>query len=196
MGSIKNKRNHRNSHRHTFKRRRNAEKYPTKACTHVEESGRVDGSRIINLEKLQEYINTLTVHAAECSGDILLTGEKRDGLASIILTRCTQCDHSIQLQTSRKVNGPKGYSRWECNLAAVWGQMSTGGGHSKLQETMGVLGVPVMHARHFINTERDIGESWQKQLEEVMAEAGKEEKRLAEERGRLPPRSPSHHCHS
>ena len=46
------------------------------------------------------------------------------------------------------------------NLAAVWGQMSTGGGHSKLQETMCVLGVPVMSARHFINTEREIGESW------------------------------------
>ena len=59
--------------------------------------------------------------------------------------------------------------------------MSTGGGHSKLQETMGVLGVPVMSARHFINTERDIGELWRKQLE-VMAEAGKK-KCLAEERG-------------
>ncbi len=84
---------------------------------------------------------------------------------------------------SRTVKGPRGYCRWECNLAAVWGQMSTGGGHSKLQETMGVLGVPVKSARHFINTERDIGEWWRKQLEGVMAEAGKEEKRLAEERG-------------
>ena len=128
MGSIKNKRYHRNSHRHTFRRRWHVEKYQEKACTHVEESGRLDGSRIINLEKLQEYINTLTVHAAECGGAIILSGEKRDGLASIVLTRCTQCDHSIQLQTSCKVNGPKGYSRWECNLAVVWGQMSTGGG--------------------------------------------------------------------
>ena len=32
----------------------------------------------------------------------------------------------------------------KCNLAAVWGQMSTGGGHTQLQETMSVLGVPVM----------------------------------------------------
>lgn len=136
-------------------------------------------SRIINLEKLQEYINTLTVHAAQCGGNILLTGEKRDALASIISTRCSQCDHSILLETSRKVKGPQSYRRWECNLAAVWGQMSTGGGHSKLQETIGVLGVPVMSARHFINTERNIGEWWRKQLEEVMAEAGKEEKHLA-----------------
>ena len=163
MGSNKNKRNHRNSHRHIFKRRCHAKKHQKRVCTHVEESGKVNGSRIINLEKLQEYINTLTVHAAQCGGNILLTGEKRDALASIISTRYSQCDHSILLETSRKVKGPRGYRRWECNLAAVWGQMSTGGGHSKLQETMGVLGVPVMSARHFINTERDIGEWWRKQ---------------------------------
>ena len=183
MGSNKNKRNHYNNHRHTFKRRWHAKKYQKRACMHAKASGKIDGSRIINIEKLQEYISSLTVHAAKCSGDLLLVGEKRDGLASILSTRCTQCDHSIVLQTSRKVRGPRGYCRWECNLAAVWGQMSTGGGHSKLQETMGVLGVPVMHARHFINTERDIGEWWQKELQEVMAEAGKEEKRLAKERG-------------
>ena len=142
----------------------------------------IAGSRIINLEWLQEYINTLTVHASQCDGDIILAGEKRDGLASIISTKCSHCGHSILLETSHKVKGPRGYRRWECNLAAVWGQMSTGGGHSKLQETMGLLGVPVMSPRQFINTERDIGEWWRMQLEEVMAEAGKEEKRLAEER--------------
>ena len=32
-------------------------------------------------------------------------------------------------------------AQWKSNLAAVWGQMTTGGGHSKLQKTMGVLGV-------------------------------------------------------
>lgn len=47
--------------------------------------------------------------------------------------------------------------RWECNLAAVWGQMSTGGGHSQLQETMSVLGVPVMSKASFISIEKDIG---------------------------------------
>jgi len=37
----------------------------------------------------------------------------------------------------------------------------------------------------FINTERDIGEWWRKQLQEVMVVAGKEEKQLAEKRGDL-----------
>ena len=97
--------------------------------------------------------------------DILLAGEKQNGLASIILTRCSKCSYTITLETSHKVKGPRGYHWWECNLAAVWGQMSTGGGHSKLCETMGVLGVPVMSARHFISTERDIGEWWRSQLQ-------------------------------
>ena len=50
----------------------------------------------------------------------------------------------IHFATSKKVKGPRGVSRWECNLAAVWGQMTTGGGHTSLSNTMSVLGVPVM----------------------------------------------------
>ena len=65
----------------------------------------------------------------------------------------------------------------------MWGEMSTGGGHSHLQETMGVLGVPVMTLNSFISTERDIGEAWRLKLQDSMAEAGKEEKQLAIERG-------------
>ncbi len=59
--------------------------------------------------------------------------------------------------------------------------MSTGSGHSQFEEAMSVLGVPVMTKKSFINTERDIGEDWKKQLLESMTSAGKEEKRLAEE---------------
>ena len=61
--------------------------------------------------------------------------------------------------------------------------MSTGGGHSKLQETMGTLGIPVMSKNSFTSTERDVGRWWKDQLEQSMLETGKEEKRLAEERG-------------
>ena len=46
-----------------------------------------------------------------------------------------------------------------------------------------MIGVPVMFPKQFINTERDIGEWWHIELKQVMVEAGKEEKRLAEERG-------------
>jgi hypothetical protein len=81
------------------------------------------------------------------------------------------------------VKGLNGYKRWENNLAAVWDQMSTGSGHNHLQDTMSVLGVPVMSKTTFIQTERDIGELWEREMEKAILEAGKEEKRLAEERG-------------
>ena len=143
-----------------------------------------EGSRIINIHRLQTFfIDRLTSHTVQCGGAIILKGETRDGLASVLSTCCSTCGEVIQLETSDKVQGPRGYRRWECNLAAVWGQMSTGGGHAQLQETMSVLGVPVMTKKSFIRTEKDIGEWWRMKLNEAMIEAGKEEKRLAEERG-------------
>ncbi len=61
--------------------------------------------------------------------------------------------------------------------------MATGGGHSHLEEMMSVLGVPVMTKASFVSTERHIGNWWKEKLEEAIFEAGKEEKRLTEERG-------------
>ena len=100
------------------------------------------------------------------------------GLASILSASCSICNHTIQLETSKEVKGPKDYcrygdlkyhgidhhswvffDRWECNLAAMWAQMCTGGGHSKLQETMSMVGVPVMSKTSSISTERHIGEA-------------------------------------
>ena len=61
--------------------------------------------------------------------------------------------------------------------------MARGGRHAHLCETMSVLGVPVMVKNAFVQTEKDIGEFWHLCLTDVMVEAGREEKRLAEERG-------------
>ena len=147
------------------------------------ETVRIEGSRIINIDKLKQYTNNLTLHSARCGGSIVLNGETRHGLASILTGQCSACQHTIVLETSPKVKGPKQYYRWECNLAAVWGQMATGGGHSHLEETMSVLGVPAMTKASFISTERSIGQWWKEKLAESMVEAGKEEKRLAQESG-------------
>ena len=112
-----------------------------------------------------------------------MKGETRQGLASIISWQCQKCKQALVLESSTKVKGPRGKSQWECNLAAVWGEMATGGGHSRLEETMSTLGVPVMTKPSFIAMENRIGDYWKQSLLDSMAEAGKEEKRLAEERG-------------
>ena len=113
----------------------------------------VDGSRIINIDKLQQYINTLSVHTAKCGGSITVVGEKKDGLASIWSSSCTKCGFTIQLETSKKVKGPRGCLHLECNLAAVWGHLTKGNGHTQLRDTMSVLGVPVVSKRSFTQTE-------------------------------------------
>ena len=50
--------------------------------------------------------------------------------------------------------------------------MSTGGEHSQLEETMSVVGVPVMTNASFVQTERGIGELWKQELQESMVKAG------------------------
>ena len=54
--------------------------------------------------------------------------------------------------------------------------MATGGGHSKLEETLSIIGVPVMTKKSFIGTERDIGETWRCTLEQSMMGAGQRER--------------------
>ena len=68
---------------------------------------------------------------------------------------------------------------WECNLAAVWGQMATGEGHAPLNEFMAVLGVPSLLKKAFVSTEKRIGEWWKDLLKISMKQAGEEEKAIA-----------------
>lgn len=69
----------------------------------------IEGSRVINVMKLQQYINELTVHSTQCGGSIVLTSEARDGLALILSSHCPTCNHTITLETAQKVKGPRGY---------------------------------------------------------------------------------------
>ncbi len=198
MGNSKNKRHHRNTHRRVFRKRKphkfrsspgvnNSIQQPenSEVGDRTENKGDValGGSRIINLDKLQQYTKELSQHASNCDGSVTLSGEVRHGLASIFSGKCSKCSHTITLETSSKVKGPCKHARWECNLAAVWGQMVTGSGHSHLEEAMSVLGVPVMSKATFIQTERSIGDWWKEKLMESMLEAGREEKKLAEQAG-------------
>ena len=98
-------------------------------------SGRaVGGCRIVNMDQLQKFVVQVSSHSRSCkNGSISLTGERyREGLASVLSATCSGCRMEVAFPTSSKVTGLGGGQRWECNLAAVWGQMSTGGGHVPL----------------------------------------------------------------
>jgi len=107
----------------------------------------------------------------------------KDGLASVIKTKCSACNHTIVLETSEKVKGPRGHKRWECEPCCCMGpRMVTGGGHSNLEETMSVLGVPVLAKNTLSRQSVVLGSGGDENLRESILEAGRE-KRLAEERG-------------
>ena len=62
------------------------------------------GSRIINIDKLGQYINSITQHSTQCGGKVTLIGEKRDGLASVLTSKCSRCDYKLSFDTSNKVH--------------------------------------------------------------------------------------------
>ena len=118
MGNKRNKYFKYNSHHGRFAKRYHAEKYKQKPRQTKVRNDAMQGSRIVNLENLLQYITSLTAHAAQCSSEIILEGERRnglerrkkgwDGLASIISSRCSECGHKVLFETSRKVKGPNG----------------------------------------------------------------------------------------
>ena len=103
----------------------------------------------------------------------------------LIFSLCnTKTELEFQFSTSSRVQGMSGGHYWECNLAAVWGQMATVGGHAPLKESMGVLGIPSLSKKSFMSIEKWIGKWWWSLLEDSMKEAGAAEKRIAISNGR------------
>ena len=148
-------------------------------------SATLEGSRIINLQQLASFIGDVSSHSQSCDpGTMSLTGEMyRSGMASVLSARCNNCRAEIAFSTSHKVKGVGTGKRWESNVAAVWGQMTTGGGHARLNEVMSTLGVPVMTKKAFTATESAIDKCWWESLEASMKQAAEEEKKMAVERG-------------
>ena len=145
----------------------------------------LDGSRIINLKQLESFISDVSSHSQSCRlGTISLIGETyRNGMSSVLSAKCSSCRADIAFSTSHKIGGVGSGKRWESNLAAVWGQMASGGGHARLKEVMSVLGVPVMTKRSFIVTESAVNKCWWESLKESMKQTAEEEKEIAIERG-------------
>jgi len=103
----------------------------------------------------------------------------REELASILSLRCAVCNAVFIFATSSRIQKITGGVCWECNLAAVRGQMTTGGGHTTLTEFMSVKGMPVMTKKAFMYAEKRIDKWWWVVLQELMKEAGEDEKAIA-----------------
>ena len=126
---------------------------------------------MINLHSLQVHLQEVTGHVVTCEActdetlknkqtTILIEDANRPGLTSVLTSRCAGCQQEFRFSTSPKVEGMTEGKQWETNLAAVWGQMATGGGHKPFAEMMAVLGIPTMTKKSFITTDKKIGDWW------------------------------------
>ena len=145
------------------------------------------GSRIVSIQLLSNLIQTVSKHSIQCEGLCKIVDEIRHGMGSEIIVKCAKedCSFKIVFRTTSKAKGLKGYNRFLVNYRAVWGQMSTGGGHEKLTENMSCLNVPVMSKSAYLKIEREIGEAWHEILSEEIDMAGKEELSLAKEHNNM-----------
>ena len=97
----------------------------------------------------------------------------------VLCATCTKCKMRFPIQSSKRVTTSDGKKRWAVNIAAVLGQVATGGGLSQLNTTLAFLGVPGMQKRTFTTIESIVGDEMKLQLEAVMEVAGKAEKEHA-----------------
>ena len=139
----------------------------------------IDGCRIVNVAELAKAIYELTAHSATCGGACFIEGETNAGLAVVFSAACSKCDACYSIRSSHQITTSDGKKRWAVNMAAVLGQMSTGGGHARLNSILGILDIPGMSKRMFSSTEHFLGDEMKVRLLETMAQAAVEERQHA-----------------
>ena len=88
------------------------------------------------------------------------------------------------LESSTQVNNSDYIgNKWTVNVGAVWGQMATGGGSARLNESLAIMEVPGLPKSTFTSIEEEVGKAWAHLLLEETLKAGAEERGLAIERG-------------
>ena len=143
----------------------------------------LEGSQIISLHKLRDAIRAITQHSAACKSPVELIGEvKRNGLSTTLLARCDKYSEEFLFTSCNKIDlkTPDGTIRstYHSNVAAVMGQMLTGGGCISLEEFLCTIGVPSISKPTFIEIERLLGLSFDQYLGELMLQAGMKRNKL------------------
>ena len=153
-----------------------------------------DGYRVVSIKQLQTFINTLTLHVANCtkttsqvsqSTITSFVSEKNCGIATILTSKCKNCKTLFRFHSSPKLVNPnvEEKDRFDLNVRAVWGEMVTGGGAAHLNEGLAAMSSPGLSQLSFSQIEEEICKKRKRILDDKMIEAAKEERRLAIEKG-------------
>ena len=161
------------------KKNEQAQTATTESPTAVQNAFSLKGSRTVNVTELQKAVEMLTSHCAQCGGTCTLDGESmHSGLAVVFRAVCSKCSKVFSICSSSKVTTQNG-KRWSINLGAVLGQMTTGGGLTRLNTTLACLDVPGMQKRMYTATETLLGTEMMKQLALSMEKIATEERENA-----------------
>ena len=100
------------------------------------------------------------------------------GLAVIMQASCVKCGHVFSIKTSPRAQTSNG-KQWTVNLGAVLGELSTGGGLTRLNSTLALMDVPGMQKRMYSDIEEFLGKEMQVHLAHSMQQVAEEEKQHA-----------------
>ena len=142
----------------------------------------------MNISHLGKSLQSVIGHGSVCPCDGKPRMEQeieRKGLGCVIQFRCDGCNMTLAVETQPKSKGPGGQLRHSINIAAVWGFMAMGGGHSNMKEILSVLNIPSPDKNTFKKIEEQIGSVWKEAITADMLEAGQEERRLAVAAGEI-----------
>jgi len=140
------------------------------------------GRRLWTMSAIEKLMTVSCLHGQNCQNPLLrIFKESRVGLQSSFRIRCDSCNTDFEC-TNETDDCSLG-----CNRAAVWAGNATGTGYTDLKHSMAVLDVPFLSA----NTYAKLEAQFENEVAEVsygqLIQNGREEKRLAEELGRVDP---------
>lgn len=141
----------------------------------------LSGRRIVDVVYFVKALQNMKHHPFfDCKfSDMEVVKETRIGLLSELFFKCKVCN------IEQRVFSEDPKEENSVNTAAVLATLSTGCGHSQMVEQHAILNIPQMSFRQYSTSNDYVQRSLYQTMEESMAEAGKEELRLAIELGEV-----------
>lgn len=139
----------------------------------------MEGRRFVNIKHIFESIQLIKHVGFDCTfSDLEFTKEIRKGFFSNFLFICKICGKKENIYSENPSDDVI-----NINMAVVSATINTGQGYSQLEEFSATLNMPIMSNRMYQELHTSVFNYTHKMALEGMIEAGKEEGRLAIERG-------------
>jgi len=140
----------------------------------------LNGRRLVNIRYIFESIQSIKHQGFDCTfRDLEFTKEKRKGFFSTFCFTCKLCGSKETINSE----DPSDNVNINANMAVVSAVVNTGQGYGQLEEFAATLNMPVISNRMYQEMHSKVFHYTHKIALEGMLLAGKEEGRLAVERG-------------